>query len=92
MKKRTFTPNEKANIVLEALRGERTIAQIASTYDAHPNVIGQWKKTAQEGLVSLFADKRKKEAKSEEDTDRLYALIGRREAEIAFLKKVSRPT
>ena len=89
--KKQFSADEKAKIALAAVRGDRTIAQLAGIHGVHPNVIGLWKKTAQEGLPALFADKRQRvEKEKDELIASLYALIGKRDAELEWLKKVSR--
>jgi transposase len=81
------TPKTKASIALAALRGEK-IAKLSGEYHVHPNVITNWKKTVEEGLETLFADKRKKENKSKDQMiEELYKIIGQREVEISWLKK-----
>jgi transposase-like protein len=86
--KRNFTPEQKGRVALEAIKGECTISQLASKHEVHPNLVGQWKKTVQENISSLFADKRKKENREKDETiERLYQTIGRREAELDWLKK-----
>jgi len=81
----------KAKVALEAIKGEKTIAQLASEYGVHPNQIGQWKKRLLEGLPGLFSDKRKKKEKdSEELSDELYRQIGQLKVELDWLKKKSK--
>jgi transposase-like protein len=89
--KKQFTADEKAKIALAAIKGERTIVQLAGMHGVHPNVIGLWKKTAQEGLPTLFADKRQRVDKEKDDLiASLYEIIGKRDAELEWVKKVSR--
>lgn len=86
--KKIFTPEQKAKIALAAIKGEKTINELASAHEAHPNVIGQWKKTVIENAGTLFSDKRKKGNRDKDDLiERLYATIGKREAELDWLKK-----
>ena len=86
--KKIFSSEQKGKIALAAIKGEKTITELASQYEAHPNVIGQWKKIAQENISALFADKRKKENRDKDDLiERLYGTIGKREAELDWLKK-----
>ncbi|MBI2056174.1 MAG: transposase [Candidatus Sungbacteria bacterium] len=61
--KKIFTPTQKAEVAPAALKGKKTLSQIASIYEAHPTQLGFWKKTAQQGLTQLFTDKRKKRTK-----------------------------
>lgn len=49
----------KAKIVLEILKEEKSISQIASEYGIHPSVLNRWKNTAVEKLPSLFTDETK---------------------------------
>ena len=53
-KRRIFKPEEKAKIVLEMLREEKTIAEIASEYGVHPSQLHRWKAEALENLPTLF--------------------------------------
>jgi len=80
----------KARVALEAVRGDKTIAQIASEYGVHPNQIGQWKKKLLEDLPSLFSDKRTIKDKSHEELEsELYRQIGQLKVELEWLKKKS---
>ena len=86
--KKIFTPEQKGRIALEAVRGVQTINELASKHEVHPNVIGQWKKAVIENTSSIFADKRKKENRDKDDlVERRYRTIGKREAELDWLKK-----
>jgi transposase-like protein len=83
--KRRYTAKLKFQVVLEALRGEKTPAQIAKAYGVHPNSIGLWKQTFLEKGASVF------ESPSENgDVARRIAeleqLLGKKEVEIALLK------
>ena len=67
-KRRRFSGEQKAKIALEALRGERTLQEIASQYQVHPNQVGAWKRQAVEGLAELFskgAERRTRDHESE---------------------------
>jgi len=57
-KKKHFTANQKAQIVLEILREDKSIAQIASENGIHPNQLHRWKKQALENFSQLFEDDR----------------------------------
>jgi transposase-like protein len=90
MRKR-YTANQKAQIVLEVLKEEQTLAQIASAHSVHPNQIRKWKAQVLEGLPTLFSDEKKAirdlEAIRERELDELYAEIGRLTTQLAWLKK-----
>jgi len=78
----------KAKVALEAVKGEKTVAQIAGEYGVHPNQISQWKKRLLKELPSLFSDKRRKDTKEgTELADELYRQIGQLKVELDWLKK-----
>lgn len=80
----------KAKVALEAIKGEKSMAQISSEYGVHVNQIGQWKKHLLSELPSLFSDKRKKvEKQNEEMETELYKQIGQLKVELDWLKKKS---
>jgi transposase-like protein len=87
MRKR-YDGNFTALVALEAIRGERTLAEIASVYGVRPNQISKWKKQALDELPKLFSGRHgKKEAQAKELTDLLYQEIGRLKVELDWLKK-----
>jgi transposase-like protein len=57
--RKQYTAKQKAQIVLEILKEELTIAQIASQYGIHPNQLYKWKAQAREGLPGLLEEGRK---------------------------------
>jgi transposase len=86
--KKTFTPQQKAQVVLAAIKGEKTISQIASLYEVHPTQVQAWKKQALSALPDVFADKRKKENQTQEQLiNELYKTVGQRDIELEWLKK-----
>lgn len=80
----------KAKVALEAVKGEKTVGQIAGEYGVHPNQIGQWRKQLLKELPALFSDRRRKAEKvGEELTGELYRQIGQLKVELEWLKKKS---
>ena len=78
----------KSQVALEALKNQKTINELATEYQVHPNQIGQWKKQLLEGLPSLFTNGRAKAAQNDEALHaRLYEEIGRLKVELDFGKK-----
>jgi transposase-like protein len=78
----------KARVALEAIRGDRTMAEIAAAYGVHPNQISKWKKQALDELPKIFSGRYEKtEAQGKELTDQLYQQIGRLKVELDWLKK-----
>ena len=87
MRKR-YDGSFKARVALEAIRGDRTVAEIAATYGVHPNQISTWKKQALDELPKIFSGRYEKtEAQGKELTDQLYQQIGRLKVELDWLKK-----
>lgn len=90
MKKRTHYSSEfKAKVAIEALRGEKTIQEIAHIYEVHPNQVSNWKKELLDGASATFEKKRnvKKDNESEEKIDSLCNQIGKLQVEKEYLKK-----
>ena len=54
-KRRRFSGELKAKIALEALRGDRTLQEIASKHQVHPNQVSTWKRQAIDGLGEVFS-------------------------------------
>jgi transposase len=80
----------KARVALEALKEEKTMAQLSSEFGVHVNQIRQWRQKLLEELPSLFSDRRKKRDKEgEELLSELYRQIGQLKVELEWLKKKS---
>ena len=80
----------KAKVSLEAIKGEKTMAQISSEYGVHANQIRQWRQRLLEEMPGVFSDRRqKKEKQNEEMTAELYRQIGQLKVELDWLKKKS---
>ena len=65
--RRRFTNQYKAKVALEALRGDKTIQEIAAQHQLHPNQVSQWKKQAVEGLSEVFSQGDKSPSVTEAD-------------------------
>ena len=88
--RRNFSAEMKSRIALEAIKGQKTVQEIASHYGVHPNQVTKWKKQAAEGMPSLFADRRSRLETSEESLKaELYQQIGQLQVELDWLKKRS---
>ena len=82
----------KAKVVIQSLKEDKTIAQIASENDIHPNQISAWKAAALQGLPSLFERENNVQidhAAHEHQLEELYAQIGRLSTQLGWLKKKS---
>lgn len=81
----------KARVAIEALKADKTMAQISSEYGVHVNQIRQWRQRLLDEIPNVFTDhRRKKEKENEEMTDELYRQIGQLKVEMDWLKKKSR--
>lgn len=86
--RRQFSAQFKARVAREALKEQKTIAELAAEYDVHPNQIAQWKKQMLDALPDVFSRGRAHDAKREEKLkDRLYRQIGQLQMELDWLKK-----
>lgn len=86
--RKSYGAEFKAKVALEAVKDERTLAELASVYCVHPSRIGEWKRRLLDGLPSLFLDDRKgSEKKHEELEAELYRQIGQLKVELDWLKK-----
>ena len=92
-KRRTCTADVKAKIALEAMKGEKTINEIAQLYEVHPNQVSQWKGEMLANAASAF-DKGKRATdqaeRSERKQEKLYKKIGELSMDVEFLKKSCR--
>ena len=89
-KRKRYSAEFKAKVAMDALRGELTASQLAAKHGVHQTMIGDWKRQAMEGLVSVFSGKAEaKQGMREEDVDKLHAKIGQLVVERDFLVKVS---
>ncbi len=89
-KRKRYSAEFKAKVAMEALRGELTTSQLATKHGVHQTVIGDWKRQAMEGLVSVFSGKAEaKEGIREEALEKLHAKIGQLVVERDFLAKAS---
>ena len=88
--RRTYSAEFKARVALEALKGIKTISQIAQEEGVHPVQVSIWKKELQEGLVGVCAKgaaQRHDAERTEGDRARLERKVGQLTIESDFLKK-----
>ena len=83
--RRNHAAGFKAKVALAALRGDKTVAELAEQYDVHPNQITQWKQQLQERASDVFGGESKTTAK-EPDIKVLHAKIGELTLENDFLE------
>ena len=86
--RKKFSASFKTKVALEAVKGLKTAAQIASEHQIHVTQVNAWKKQLLENADTLFESKSKKAAPSEEEiTAPLYEEIGRLKMDVKWLKK-----
>jgi transposase-like protein len=89
--RRKFTAEFKARVVRATLREDKTLAQLASEYDVHPNQITEWKRQVIESLPDVFSRKKKQDEQDNQQLiDRLYQQIGELQVDVNWMKKKSR--
>lgn len=86
--RKSYTAAFKAKVALEAVKGDKSLSELAGKYEVHATQIGQWRKGLLAGLPEVFSDKRDREKKdTEAEVARLYEEIGRLKVERDWLKK-----
>jgi len=92
-KRRNFTPEQKAKIVIEVLREEKALNEIAAQYEIHPNQLSRWKADFINNAGRVFSketDEAEKAKQShEKEKDELLRQIGQLSYEVTWLKKKS---
>ena len=73
--RRNHSPAFKAKVALAAIKGEKTLAELAQQYDVHPNLINQWRSRLLEGAADVFGAE-PAAAEPEVDVTALHAKIG----------------
>jgi transposase len=91
-KRKQYNPQFKAKVALDAVRGEKTVPELASQYSLHPTVINNWKRQLLESASGLFENGKKDLDQSESQEAQiaeLYRQIGQLKVERDFLEKRS---
>jgi transposase len=89
-KRKIHEASFKAKVALAAVKGDRTVSELASQFMVHPTLIHGWKKHLLDGVESLFAGGAKTDhdkAHAEAQTAELFEQIGRLKMELEWLKK-----
>ena len=95
MPRKHYSPEEKLKIVLESIKEERMITEIASDYGLHSSVIHRWKRELMGSADKIFASSKSEKAiakekqKKEEEIENLYSQVGRLTTQLDWLKKKS---
>jgi transposase-like protein len=85
-----WTKEEKTVVVLEMIRGQKSVAQICKEYGIHENVAYKWRDQALKGMEEALSDKRKTRYQTPEaEKERLLKIIGHQACVIDMQKKIS---
>ena len=88
--RRQFSGEFKAKVAVEAIKGQRTIQEMASTYRIHPNQITSWKKQLIAEAAEIFSGGRQRQRQEDEqEKTSLYEQIGKLQVELDWLQKKS---
>jgi transposase len=86
--RRRFSAEFKAKVALEAIKGDATVAELATKHELHPTQIAAWKREAVEKLAQVFDDKSPDRDKNRDgEITKLHAKIGQLVVERDFLSK-----
>ena len=83
-KRRNHSPTFKGQVAIAALKGDKTLAELAQQFDVHPNQIADWKTQLMERSAQVFGDSPAKAAES--DITTMQAKIGQLTLENDFLE------
>ncbi len=88
--RKQYTGAFKAKLALEAIKGQRTIQELATGHGVHPNQITTWKKQLLASAEDIFSGAReRREVSDEQEKDELYRQIGKLQVELDWLQKKS---
>jgi len=86
--RRSFSNEFKAKVAIEAIKGYKSLNELAREYQVHPNAIGNWKKEVLENLPEIFDKKRGPSRETNTElVEELYKQIGKQQVELEWLKK-----
>jgi transposase-like protein len=87
-KRRRFSGEFKSKVAVEAIKGQRTVAELAGQYQVHPNQITQWKKQLLDGAAQVFSHRPDADRQHQDElTAKLYQQIGQMKVELDWLQK-----
>jgi transposase-like protein len=86
--RKQYSAELKAKVAIEAIKGQSTVNEIASSYGLHPNLVLQWKRQALDQMPEIFSNGRARVQQDDEQLKaRLYQQIGQLKVELDWLKK-----
>lgn len=88
-KRKSHSAAFKAQVALAALKGDKTVNEVAAQFGVHPTLIHEWKKKLLAGAEAVFTSGAKATGPPEDKTAELYEQIGRLKVELDWVKKKS---
>lgn len=85
--KREHTPTFKAQVALAAIRGDRTLSQVAAQYHRHVNLVAHWRKLLLANASAVFTPTGQSAPPEDPRVPQLFEQIGRLQVELAFVKR-----
>ena len=86
-KRKSHSAAFKAQVALAAIKGDKTVNELASQFGVHPTLIHGWKKQLLSGAEAVFASGAKGTGPPEDKSAELYEQIGRLKVELDWVKK-----
>lgn len=91
-KRKQYGADLKARVALAALKGDKTINEVAAQYEVHPAMVTKWRQRALAELPRVFSERPTQGAAAADDREtKLYEQIGRLKVELDWLKKKMAP-
>jgi len=89
MTRRKFTSKFKTKVALEAIKDQKSLAELAEKFNLHPNQVSQWKREFLNKAENIFdsGNAKSKKTEAEEREEALLKMIGQQKVELDFLKK-----
>jgi transposase len=89
--RRKHTAEFKARVAIEAVKGMKTMSEIAAEFEIHPVMVSNWKKEMVENLPEIFENKNaRKDKNSDREKEQLHSKVGQLTMEVDFLEKKCR--
>ena len=90
-KRKVYSASFRAQVALAAMRGDKTVNEIAAQFEVSPQMVLKMKARLKERIEDIFQDERSRKKKSEEEVtqEELFEQIGRLKMEVDWLKKKS---